>query len=132
MQERFDFNSPEASKILANMAQMATQTPSATCRGGRGRFDETGRKTACRLPGTALENAAARGNIEMLRELLSTGIKDADAKTSALDRARLCWKNRCRTPTHPVRCRSHCTACVDWRRLLRNTRCLAGDLEVQA
>ena len=87
MQERFDFNSPEASKILANVAQMGNADAVRDLVGAGVVVSTKPAANGLRLPGTALENAAARGNIEMLRALLSTGIKDADAKTSALDRA---------------------------------------------
>lgn len=92
MQEKFDFTSPKASEFLANVAQrgnagavrdliaagvVVSTEPIQPLRG---------------VPGTALENAAYRGDVEMLRVLLSAGIKDPDAKTAALKRAALAGK----------------------------------------
>lgn len=85
--EKFDFKSPQASEILANVAEkgnadavrdlLATGVTMSTERAQKPRG----------IPGTALENAARRGDVEMLRALLSADPIDPKLKTEALKSA---------------------------------------------
>jgi hypothetical protein len=86
MQEKFDFKSPKASEILANVAGMGSAAVRDLIAAGVIVSTEAGH-TPFGAHGSALENAAHRGDVEMLRVLLSAGIKDADAKTEGLKRA---------------------------------------------
>jgi len=85
--EKFDFKSPEASEILANVAQKGNvdAVRDLIAAGVIVSTKPVGPRLG--VPGTALENAAQRGNVEMLQVLLSAGIRDSDAKTQALKRA---------------------------------------------
>jgi len=87
MQEKFNFASPEASTVLANVAQMGDADAVRDLVAAGVVVSTKPTQVGFRVPGTALENAAWRGDVEMLRTLLNTGIKDVDAKTEALARA---------------------------------------------
>ena len=87
MQEKFNFQSQEASTILANVAQMG-DVEAVRALVAAGVVVSTKPTTSgLRPPGTALGNAAIRGDLEMLRALLSSDIKDTDTRTEALERA---------------------------------------------
>ena len=82
-EENFDFNSPLASEILANVSQMGDATAVRELVAAGVMISEKPNTGQFRAPGTALENAALRGDVEMLRTLLD-GIKSPEAKTDAL------------------------------------------------
>ena len=87
MQEKFNFQSQEASTILANVTQIGN-VDAVRALVAAGVVVSAKRTTSgLRPPGTALGNAAIRGDVEMLRALLSADLKDADMKTEALERA---------------------------------------------
>jgi len=87
MQEKFDFKSPQASEILANVAQKGSAEAVRDLIAAGVPVSSVPVQPRLGMPGTALDNAAQRGDVEMLRALLSAGIKDAEAKTEALKRA---------------------------------------------
>jgi ankyrin repeat protein len=82
--EKFDFKSPKGSEILANVAQMgkAAAVRDLIAAGVTVSAEPVQQRRG--MPGTALENAAQRGDVEMLRALLSAGTSDSEAKTKAL------------------------------------------------
>lgn len=87
IQERFDFKSSQASEILARVAKMgnADAVRDLVAAGVVVSTEPVNNDRGTRE--TALENAAARGDVEMLGVLLSAGIKHPEAKTEALARA---------------------------------------------
>jgi ankyrin repeat protein len=87
MQEKFDFKSPQASDILANVAQRGNAEAVRDLIAAGVTVSSEPAKPPRGMPGTALDYAAGRGDVEMLRALLSGGIKGPDAKTKALTRA---------------------------------------------
>lgn len=87
MQEKFDFKSPQASEILANVAQKGNAEVVRDLIAAGVTVSTEPVRPPRGMPGTALDYAAERGDVEMLRALLSGGIKDPDAKTKALTRA---------------------------------------------
>lgn len=92
MQEKFDFKSAEASQILANVARMgnADAVRDLVAAGVVVASTEP-TQTRFGAGGTALGNAAGRGDVEMLRVLLGA-TKDPDAKTDALEQAAFAGK----------------------------------------
>jgi ankyrin repeat protein len=92
MQEKFDFKSPEASEILANVAEKGNADAVRDLIAAGVIVSAEPARPRRGMPGTALENAAWRGDVEMLRALLSAGVKDPDAKTAALKRASFAGK----------------------------------------
>ena len=86
-QEKFDFKSPQASEILANVAQRGNADAVRDLLAAGVTMSTEPVTTGRGMHGTALENAAWRGDVEMLRALLSSGLNDPDAKTKALERA---------------------------------------------
>jgi ankyrin repeat protein len=87
MQEKFDFKSPQASEILANVAQRGNAEAVRDLIAAGVTASSEPVRPPRGMSGTALDYAAGRGDVEMLRALLSAGIKDAGAKTEALKRA---------------------------------------------
>lgn len=86
-QEKFDFKSPQASEILANVAQRGNADAVRDLVAAGVTMSSEPPKNRFGMHGTALENAAWRGDVEMLRALLNGGIKDPDIKTQALSSA---------------------------------------------
>jgi ankyrin repeat protein len=87
MQEKFDFKSPRASEILATVAQKGNADAVRDLIAAGVIVSAEPVKSRWVGSGTALEYAAQRGDIEMLRALLSAGIQEPDSKTAALKRA---------------------------------------------
>jgi ankyrin repeat protein len=87
MQEKFDFKSPQASEVLASVAQKGNAEAVRDLIAAGVPVASEPLQPRWGMPGTALDNAAQRGDVEMLRALLSAGIRDPDAKTEALKRA---------------------------------------------
>lgn len=92
-QEKFDFKSPQASEILANVARMGDADAVRDLLAAGVIISTQPVQGPFRMAGTALENAALRGDVEMLHALLSAGIKNPEAKTDALKRAALGGKS---------------------------------------
>jgi len=92
VQEKFDFKSPAASEILANAAQRGSADAVRDLIAAGVVMSTEPVQPRLGRPGTALENAAYRGDVEMLSALLGPGIKDPNAKTAALKRASLAGK----------------------------------------
>jgi ankyrin repeat protein len=86
-QEKFDFKSPQASEFLANVAQMGNSDAVRDLIAAGVAVSNEPPPPRRGMTGTALESAAQRGDVEMLRALLSAGARDPDAKTEALKRA---------------------------------------------
>ncbi|HLJ88756.1 MAG TPA: ankyrin repeat domain-containing protein [Candidatus Angelobacter sp.] len=91
MQEKFDFRSPQASEILANVAQKGKADAVRDLVAAGVIVSTAPVQPRLGIAGTALENAAQRGDVEMLRALLTAGINPA-AKTRALEHASLAGK----------------------------------------
>ncbi len=87
MQEKFNFQSQEASTILANVAQMGNADAVRALVAAGVIVSAKPTASGMRPPETALGNAAIRGDLDMLRALLGAGIKDPEVKTEALERA---------------------------------------------
>jgi ankyrin repeat protein len=87
MQEKFDFRSPEASEILAKVAQMGSIDAVRDLVAAGVVISTKPSKSGFGARNTALGSAAHRGEIEMLRVLLSAGVNDPDEKTRALESA---------------------------------------------
>ncbi len=92
MHEKFDFTSPKASEFLTNVARWGNADAVRDLIAAGVTVSNEPVQPPRGMPGTALENAAQRGDVEMLRSLLSAGIKDPDAKTEALKRASFAGK----------------------------------------
>jgi ankyrin repeat protein len=92
MQEKFDFKSPQASEILANVAQKGNAEAVRDLIAAGVAVSAQPVQPPWGMPGTALDNAAGRGDVEMLRAILSAGINDPTAKTKALERASFAGK----------------------------------------
>jgi ankyrin repeat protein len=92
MQEKFDFKSPQATEILANVAQKGNAEAVRDLIAAGVAVSAQPVQPPRGMPGTALDNAAGRGDVEMLRALLSAGINDPTAKTKALERASFAGK----------------------------------------
>jgi ankyrin repeat protein len=92
IQEKFDFKSPGASEILANVAQEGNADAVRDLIIAGVIVSTEPVQPRLGMHGTALENAAQRGDVEMLRALLGAGINDPDAKTKALELASFAGK----------------------------------------
>lgn len=92
MQEKFDFTSPQASEILANVAQKGNAEAVRDLIAAGVPVSTEPSQPRLGMPGTALDNAARRGDVEMLRALLRAGIRDPNAKTQALTHASFAGK----------------------------------------
>ena len=92
MQEKFDFKSPKASEILASVAEKGNADAVRDLVAAGVVVSTEPGKSPWGMSGTALENAAQRGDVEMLRALLGTGIRNSTSKTEALERASFAGK----------------------------------------
>ncbi len=92
MQEKFDFKSPRASEILANVAQKGNADAVRDLIAAGVIVSAEPLQSPRGMSGTALEYAAQRGDVEMLRALLGAGIQEPDSKTAALKHASFAGK----------------------------------------
>lgn len=85
--EKFDFKSSQASEILANVAEKGNADAVRDLLAAGVTMSTERVQNRRGMTGTALENAARRGDVEMLRALLSVGPIDPKLKTDALQSA---------------------------------------------